>query len=283
MICVHNVVAASAVVGLLGKEGAVIRLTTLPFLYYALLPGLIGYACWFFSEQTVGQPMQCEIPTRPEEITPAWLTEALRDAGLIDRAVVRSFRTARIGTEAGYCGQLVRLEPDYLHPEPGAPTALIGKFTSADPPTATFSRPLAGREVRFYDELSSRIALPVPRCYYSAFDRGTGSEILLLEDLSHLSQVDILTGCRAEEAERVVRHLAKMHARWWESPELKAKSWLPPMSSYADYPIRDWWETYPRRILELLPEDRPPETFFEVGRRFSANASHIFDRLAARP
>ena len=44
MICVHNVVAASAVVGLLGREGAVIRLTLLPFVYYALVPGAIGYA-----------------------------------------------------------------------------------------------------------------------------------------------------------------------------------------------------------------------------------------------
>ena len=43
MICVHNVVAASAVVGLLGKEGAVIRMTVLPFVYYALLPGSVGY------------------------------------------------------------------------------------------------------------------------------------------------------------------------------------------------------------------------------------------------
>ena len=43
MICVHNVVAASAVVGLLGREGAVIRLTAVPFFYYALLPGALGY------------------------------------------------------------------------------------------------------------------------------------------------------------------------------------------------------------------------------------------------
>jgi len=43
MICVHNVVAASAVVGLLGREGSVIRLTFLPFVYYALLPGSVGY------------------------------------------------------------------------------------------------------------------------------------------------------------------------------------------------------------------------------------------------
>ncbi|MFT5323417.1 MAG: lactate permease [Planctomycetaceae bacterium] len=43
-ICVHNVVAASAVVGLIGKEGAVIRKTLWVFLYYALIPGCLGYA-----------------------------------------------------------------------------------------------------------------------------------------------------------------------------------------------------------------------------------------------
>jgi lactate permease len=43
VICVHNVVAASAVVGLLGKEGLVIRKTLPVFLYYATLAGFIGY------------------------------------------------------------------------------------------------------------------------------------------------------------------------------------------------------------------------------------------------
>lgn len=44
IICVHNVVAASAVVGLVGREGLVIRKTLLPFLYYALTAGAIGFA-----------------------------------------------------------------------------------------------------------------------------------------------------------------------------------------------------------------------------------------------
>jgi lactate permease len=43
-ICVHNVVAASAVVGLFGKEGSVIRKTLIVFFYYALLPGALGYS-----------------------------------------------------------------------------------------------------------------------------------------------------------------------------------------------------------------------------------------------
>lgn len=42
-ICVHNVVAACAVVGLVGKEGEVIRITAFVFLYYVVLTGILGY------------------------------------------------------------------------------------------------------------------------------------------------------------------------------------------------------------------------------------------------
>ena len=51
MICVHNVVAASAVVGLVGKEGVVIRKTILPFTYYALLLGALGYSIVWYGEK----------------------------------------------------------------------------------------------------------------------------------------------------------------------------------------------------------------------------------------
>lgn len=44
MICVHNIVAASAVVGVTGKEGFVLRRTLIPFIWYASLSGAIGYA-----------------------------------------------------------------------------------------------------------------------------------------------------------------------------------------------------------------------------------------------
>ena len=42
VICVHNVVAASAVVGMVGREGEVIRKTVLVFLYYVLVVGTLG-------------------------------------------------------------------------------------------------------------------------------------------------------------------------------------------------------------------------------------------------
>jgi lactate permease len=51
IICVHNVVAASAVVGLTGREGVVIRKTLLPYAYYTLLVGSLGYAIVWYSEK----------------------------------------------------------------------------------------------------------------------------------------------------------------------------------------------------------------------------------------
>src|SRR5690606_38132691 len=42
MIAIHNVVAASATVGYLGKEGLILRKTIIPTLYYVILVGLLG-------------------------------------------------------------------------------------------------------------------------------------------------------------------------------------------------------------------------------------------------
>jgi len=42
MVAIHNVVAASATVGLLGREGSTLRKTVWPTLYYVLFTGVIG-------------------------------------------------------------------------------------------------------------------------------------------------------------------------------------------------------------------------------------------------
>lgn len=42
MIAIHNIVAASATVGFLGKEGMVLRKTIIPTLYYLLIVGILG-------------------------------------------------------------------------------------------------------------------------------------------------------------------------------------------------------------------------------------------------
>ena len=47
MICIHNVVAAAATVGLFGSEGKIIRKTLIPTTYYLITAGAIGaLICW---------------------------------------------------------------------------------------------------------------------------------------------------------------------------------------------------------------------------------------------
>ena len=49
MIAIHNVVAASATVGLLGQEGSTLRKTIIPTVYYVLMVGILGLiGIWFF-------------------------------------------------------------------------------------------------------------------------------------------------------------------------------------------------------------------------------------------
>jgi lactate permease len=47
MVTVHNVVAASATVGMLGREGDVIRMTIIPMTYYCFAAGALSYV-WIF-------------------------------------------------------------------------------------------------------------------------------------------------------------------------------------------------------------------------------------------
>ena len=47
MIAIHNVVAASATVGLLGREGATIRKTILPTIYYLIFTGTIALIAFY--------------------------------------------------------------------------------------------------------------------------------------------------------------------------------------------------------------------------------------------
>ncbi|WP_425641306.1 L-lactate permease [Marinomonas gallaica] len=42
MIAIHNVVAASATVGLLGREGVTLRKTIIPTCYYLVMTGIVG-------------------------------------------------------------------------------------------------------------------------------------------------------------------------------------------------------------------------------------------------
>ena len=224
-----------------------------------------------------------EVPAGPEAVTASWLTEVFRSAGLIRGAVVRSFVMRPVGVEAGYAARLARFVLDYDKPSPGAPASIIGKFASADPQVHLFSQNSSAREIRFYEAMAPRQPLPVPHCYYSALDLETGACTLLLEDLAALRMPDLVAGCDEEDAERVVRLLAVVHARWWQHPALQKMAWLPCIDAYAACPFQAWWARYPQTVAALLPDYRLPDAFLAMGHRFSNAMAEVFAPLATPP
>jgi len=55
MVAIHNVVAASATVGLLGREGETLKRTILPTIYYLIVSGILGWL--FINLLDIGDPL----------------------------------------------------------------------------------------------------------------------------------------------------------------------------------------------------------------------------------
>ena len=226
-----------------------------------------------------------KIPAGPQEITPDWLTQALRQTGTITDATVKSFDSETIGEGAGFMGQLAQVALHYEDSAAGAPRSLIAKFPSDIPENRGIGNHFHfyERETHFYREIADEVELRTPRCYYSAMDVEADEYVLLLEDLAPARVGDQLAGCSTDEAELAIRHLAKFHATWWESPRLAEIDWMPFVSDPAQVQAvedsyRDSWDSFLERFGDKL---QPP--MVRTGERLADNIAGIMAYLAEPP
>ena len=167
------------------------------------------------------------IPRSLDEITPDWLTAALRRSRAIREAAVSGLDVQLIGEGEGFLGQVGRITPTYDRQETAAPESVVVKLASRSGATRKHASDfgLYETEVRFYHELSSRVTLPAPRCHAAAFDAASGGFLLLLEDLGDMRHGGDLRVAK-EDLDLAVDTLAGLHAQWWESPQLDEFEWL---------------------------------------------------------
>lgn len=161
-----------------------------------------------------------EIPSTHHDITPEWLTEALRSTGAVSDAEVKSVEVELLTAGQGLATQLARLRVEYSAAEKDAPSRLCCKLPVKHAPTLEFARTLGiyEREVSFYQDISDQVPMRTPRPYYSRFDPGTGDFVLILEDLDSGRPGDQVAGCSLQDAELAIRQVATMHAAWWGNP-----------------------------------------------------------------
>jgi hypothetical protein len=175
------------------------------------------------------------VPFSIEELTPDWLTEALRSSGVLSSGSVIAVETQVIGEGVGMVGQLARLTISYSNDAAALPTHMIAKLPSpyeANRAQMQMFRYYT-REALFYREIGNKSGVRTPQCYWSAIDFENNLSALLLEDLGHLEVSDQISGMTAAHAERAIRAIAVMHAKWWGSPELDSIEWM----DYGNGPV----------------------------------------------
>jgi hypothetical protein len=168
------------------------------------------------------------LPATPDQLTPPYLTEALRRAGALGNdGAVRTSRWTRLGEGVGFIGIVARLDLEYEGR--AGPTSIIAKFPSSEEGARTIGNlyGLYEREVRFYRQIAERSQLRCARCYLAEWDAHAGQSLILLEDLAaHGAVGDQLAGCSPAAATLALGHLARFHARWWGSRDMREIPWL---------------------------------------------------------
>lgn len=222
------------------------------------------------------------IPQTVADITPVWLTEALRSTGAAT-GTVTAIEAAPVGVGIGLMGALCRLRVTYTDGD--GPASIIAKFP-ADGEASRMVAELLGmyrKEVRFYEQLSKRAGVSHAECYYSALDDETQQFILLLSDLSGGRVVDQLAGCPISDARVAVERLADLHASFWNDSEVESAQWI---SRLCDSPFLDGvvfsYQTSWGPAQELFG-DRMPDHIKELGDCFDALLPDLMARLSAAP
>ena len=186
-----------------------------------------------------------QVPLSLDEVLEAdWLGEALRShhAGCVVRSV--AVRDSRATVASKHF-----LTVDYRDPgSPAAPERLCVKAYFGE----AYGRSRAGEsEARFYRDCAPSTATRIPACSYVGLDEGSGSSILILEDLiaAGATPLDALHRFTPELSAATLRQLAHLHAETWESARLH-EPWLGPRMLALAQNLSD------DRLQELL--DRPP-------------------------
>ena len=219
------------------------------------------------------------IPKDLDEVTPVWLTDALRSSGAVDRARVVAIELERVG--GGYLGRYALLNLRYDVEEQGAPESLFVKLALSDGPLreSSIAAGLYRTEARFYETLAPRLGVRVPDCYYISFD-DNGDFVILLEDLTPGGPGKIPWGRAVDNAAAILARLARMHATWWESPELASYDWLSPVDSLTDIIAQrysGWLAECLRKIARQ--DDRP----LYVGKRIGDHLDDVLRKLSEHP
>lgn len=169
------------------------------------------------------------IPAQVDDITVDWLNQVLGD----DFGTIESFGAAHFGEGVGILGELARLSLTY---SPGAsgPATIVAKCASPEEANQFLAVAMGfyTREVNFYRELASNVAIRVPKPFHVDASETGVPFVLLIEDITNAHTPDQLAGISVDEAKSIISAIAPLHIQFWgKQDDLAELDWLPPMNN----------------------------------------------------
>lgn len=176
---------------------------------------------------------QLTIPTKLSELTPEWLTDALKSGGFIEKSTVTGASAKEIGAGTGLMSAIGRVELEYDAQEPDAPKSLVAKVQAEAPENLMVALTFGfyKREVDFYRYAAPVSVLRAPRAYYLDIDESGQNFVLLLEDFGKAT-LDQVQGAPAEISYKALMELARHHAQFNAKVLNKELDWA--LESFSD-------------------------------------------------
>lgn len=175
--------------------------------------------------------MSTDIPLRYEDVTPAWLSHALRN-----RWPETTVTAVRRGPVFGYKKNKFRVEVDYeaQGPEPARSFIVKGNFPGESDPSTGSAWAMAN-ELRSIRDIVPLIAAPaMPEWYHIGV--GEDASIIVMEDLAPQGAVffDAFHTLELGQAMAFMDAFARMHASCWNSAAFTAGGEMGPGSFAAE-------------------------------------------------
>lgn len=258
-------------------------------------------------------------PATLQDCTVPWLEAALREAGLLSpEHALSSLRLETIGEGQGLMGSLARVHLEGAPRELG--DTLVVKLPASDRQNRGQGELLGlyEREILFYRELASRVAIAVPRCLFAALDpapwsgspndsrararverlpdwlfrwvvrlagwaggRSKRRYVLLLEDLAPRTPGDQVAIPPEPQLRSAVETAARLHAGFWGDDTIASLGWLPPLSE-SPRVARILFESA-RPILERDHGDTVPAALLTLAERVVGRSAYLSEKLATPP
>lgn len=175
------------------------------------------------------------------------LTEILHASGLGQAAEITSVRTESIGT--GQVGENIRFHLDWNVDDETAPASVVGKFPSASETSrqAAAATRTYEREVGFYQDMASRVAITTPQLFHVWGDIEANDFVIVMADVTPATVGDQLKGCSPTEAATAVAAAADLHGPTWNQYDKLAQlSWTDPPSAERGRGLQDIYQSlYP--------------------------------------